>query len=200
LKEVERQVAAIERRFGDMSIEEMNKAQRVINDRLVQYLNPKQAGSAIGGPMAALLRSPRLAEAVGKMVTTVFDDLSVQRTAAEIAILVTARHWNCHYEFDLHRRFAAKVGVDSAVVEAIEIGARPELIGELGDVYDFSIRLLRDGDVDDVTFKRVADGCGRQGAVELIAIVGLYSMLALVLNVDRYPPPTGRMLPDLDSD
>jgi 4-carboxymuconolactone decarboxylase len=198
--DVERQVAASARRFGEMPIEEMNTAQRAVNDRLVQYLNPKHTGSAIGGPMAALLRSPKLAEAVGEMVTTVFDDLSVPRTAAEVAILVTARHWNCDYEFDLHRRFAAKFGVDPAVVDAIENRARLELTGELGDVYDFSIQLLRDGDVEDEAFKRVADRWGQQGTVELIAIVGFYSMLALVLNVDRYPPPTGRMLPDLDPD
>ena len=70
----------------------------------------------------------------------------------------------------------------------------------LEPVYEFATQLLRDGDVSDEVFGRVADRWGRQGAVELIATVGFSSMIALVLNVDRYPVPLeeeGRVLPVL---
>ncbi|MCE0765970.1 hypothetical protein LWC35_24145 [Pseudonocardia kujensis] len=186
------------RRFGDLPAEEMDPAQRAVNDRLVAYLYPDRAGdgSVIGGPMAALLRSPGLAEGVGRLVPLMFEGLSIPRTAVELAVLLTARHWNCHFEFHTHRRYAARFGLDPEVVEAIAHGVRPELGGELADTHDFVGELLRDGDVDDATFAAVADRWGRQGAVELITAVGFYTSLALVLNVDRYPAPA---LPALTS-
>lgn len=176
-----------ERRFGDMSIDDMDGSQRALNDWLLEYLRPGRPAdnATVGGPMAALLHSPKLARAVGQMVTVMFDDLSVPRTITELAILVTAKHWNCEYEQHIHQRLAVKFGLDSAVVAEIESGTRPPLSADLNEVYDFTVSLLRDGDVSDEAFERVAGRWGLQGAVELITTVGFYTMLALILNVDR---------------
>jgi 4-carboxymuconolactone decarboxylase len=180
----------------------MDDAQRGVNDWLVSYLRPGQAGTGqtLGGPMDALLHSPKLAELTGQMATLMFDELSLPRTATEVAVLVTARHWSSHFEFHIHRRYAAKAGLGPDVVDAIERGVRPPLSADLDDAYDFAIQLLHHGDVSDDLFSRVSGRWGRQGAVELIATVGYYSFLAFVLNVDHYPVPTehgGRMLPPL---
>lgn len=187
------------RRFGDMPTNLMNDDQRATNDWLLNYMYPEQssARTTIGGPIAALLHSPRLAEGIGRMVPVMFDELSIPRAVVEIAILVTARHWNCHYEFDTHRRYAARSGVDPSVVLAIETGSTPTLDDEMREAFDFARELLRQGDVSDRTFARVAGHWGLQGAVELIATVGFYSMLALVLNVDHYPVPRDRKLPTI---
>ncbi|MDI9979792.1 hypothetical protein [Rhodococcus sp. IEGM 1307] len=196
----ERPTAAGARRFGDLTTGEMDVAQRSVNDWLVEYLYPDRAGTGveIGGPMAALLRSPKLAEAVGRMVPLMFDGLSIPRKATELAILLTARHWNCHFEFDTHRRYAEQHGIDVAAIEAIANGVRPEMTSDLADTYEFVVQLLRVGDVGDAAFASVNERWGQQGSVELIAVVGFYSMLAMVLNVDRYPVPASeRLLPDL---
>jgi 4-carboxymuconolactone decarboxylase len=187
-----------------MPVEEMDDAQRTVNDWLVAYLRPGQAGTgeALGGPMDALLHSPKLAELTGQMATLMFEQLSLPRKATEVVVLVTARHWNCNFEFHIHRRYAGKAGLDSAVVEAIETGVRPQLPPELDDAYEFAVQLLRHGDVSDDLFARIVDRWGRRGAVELVATVGYYSFLAFVLNVDRYPVPTesgGRLLPPLNA-
>ncbi|WP_236794433.1 carboxymuconolactone decarboxylase family protein [Amycolatopsis sp. GM8] len=187
----ERQRSGGTRRFGELPVEEMDSAQRAVNDRLVGYLYPDRAGSgaAIGGPMTALLRSPELADAVGRLVPLMFEGLSVPRAATEVTILLTARHWDCDFEFHTHRKYAARYGVEDAVVEAIANDVKPELGDELADTYDFVARLLREGDVDDATFASVERRWGRQGAIELVTTVGFYTMLALVLNVDHYPAP-----------
>ncbi len=178
-----------ERRFGDLPIVEMDSAQRAVNEWLVAYLRPDQASTetVIGGPMHALLRSPQLAELAGRMVPFFFDGLCVPRAVTELVILLTARRWNSDYEFHTHRRYAARFDIEPDVIDAIEAGVRPTLTGELSDVYDFATQLLQDGDVSDAAFARVAARWGRQGAVELVAAVGFYTMLALVLNVDRLP-------------
>ncbi|MFI7190245.1 carboxymuconolactone decarboxylase family protein [Nocardia nova] len=188
------------RRFGDLPAVAMDSVQRNVNDRLVEYLHPEKAGTGatIGGPMSALLRSPNLAEAVGKMVPIMFDGLSIPRTAMELAVLLTARHWNCHFEFDVHRRHAVTAGLSPETIEYIAHGHYPRLSDELEATYTFVMQLLRDGDVEDDAFASVTRLWEEQGAVELIATVGFYSMLAMVLNVDRYPP-AGLSLPHLAS-
>jgi 4-carboxymuconolactone decarboxylase len=178
----------------------MDSEQRAINDWLVEYLRPGRTGTGetIGGPMDALLHSPKLAEMVGRMVPLIFEGLTVSRKATELAVLVTARYWNCNYEFGVHRRHAATFGLDLSIVDAIEVGIRPELDDQLEAVFKFVTQLLQDGDVSDGVFDTVVNIWGLQGTVELISTVGFYTMLAFVLNVDRCPVPNGgRILPPI---
>jgi 4-carboxymuconolactone decarboxylase len=62
-------------------------------------------------------------------------------------------------------------------------------------VYDFCTELYRDKAVADGTFKAVADRFGEQGVIDLIAACGYYSIVSMVLNVDRYPLPEGEAPP-----
>lgn len=177
------------RRFGNFRIEDMDSAQRQVNDWLVSHLHPEQLGrgATMGGPMDVLLHNANLAELTGRMATLIFEGLSVPRRATEVAILITARHWNCNYSFETHRRYGLRYGVEPEVIDSIEAGVRPQLEGELVSVYRFTTELLRNGDVTDHAFREVADLWGNRGAAELIATVGFSSMIALALNVDRYP-------------
>jgi hypothetical protein len=50
---------------------------------------------------------------------------------------------------------------------------------------------LADGHVDDQTFAAVVDRWGRQGAMDLIGVVGYYCLVSFILNVDRVPVPGG---------
>jgi 4-carboxymuconolactone decarboxylase len=46
-----------------------------------------------------------------------------------------------------------------------------------------------------VAFKAVVDRFGEQGVIDLIAACGYYSIVSMVLNVDRYPLPAGEQPP-----
>ena len=52
-------------------------------------------------------------------------------------------------------------------------------------VYDFCTDLLGSGHVSDASFKRIADRFGERGVIDLIGAVGYYSLVSMVLNVDR---------------
>ncbi len=59
-------------------------------------------------------------------------------------------------------------------------------------VYDFCTELLLDtGQVSDADYKRVNDRFGERGVIDLIGAVGYYSLVSMVLNVDRVPLPAG---------
>ena len=62
-------------------------------------------------------------------------------------------------------------------------------------MYDFCTEMFRDKAVSDVAFKAVVDRFGEQGVIDLIAACGYYSIVSMVLNVDRYPLPAGEQPP-----
>jgi 4-carboxymuconolactone decarboxylase len=45
--------------------------------------------------------------------------------------------------------------------------------------------------VSDATFKAAKDRFGERGVVDLIGVTGYYSLVSMLLNVDRYPLPDG---------
>jgi len=62
-------------------------------------------------------------------------------------------------------------------------------------VHDFCTELFRDKTVSDATFKAAVERFGEQGVIDLIAASGYYSIVSMVLNVDRYPLPAGERPP-----
>jgi 4-carboxymuconolactone decarboxylase len=62
-------------------------------------------------------------------------------------------------------------------------------------VYDFSVQSLVDKQVSDATWSAVTARLGEHGAVDLLGIVGYYSMLALVMNGACTPEPAGAAMP-----
>ena len=57
--------------------------------------------------------------------------------------------------------------------------------------YDFCSELLKKHEVSDATFKATKDRFGERGVVDLIGVMGYYHLVAMALNVDRYPMPDG---------
>ena len=62
-------------------------------------------------------------------------------------------------------------------------------------IYDFSTELHVHRQVSDDSFKAVVERFGEQGVMDLIAVNGYYTLIAMVLNVDRTPVPGGAPLP-----
>jgi len=52
--------------------------------------------------------------------------------------------------------------------------------------------------VSDATYKLALDRFGERGVVDLIGVSGYYTLVSMVLNVDRHPLPQG-VLPPLKS-
>jgi 4-carboxymuconolactone decarboxylase len=64
-------------------------------------------------------------------------------------------------------------------------------------VYEYARQLLQHGDVDDDVYQRTLAIFGEAGTVELTAIVGYYSMVAMTLNAHRIPLPDEGAVPPL---
>jgi len=113
-----------------------------------------------------------------------------------MAILITGRFWSAQYEFWAHSRLARTAGLGDAIIDAIAEGRRPSpMSGDERIVYDFCTELFHDKAVSDATFKAVVDRFGEHGVIDLIAASGYYSIVSMVLNVDRHPLPVGERPP-----
>ena len=105
-----------------------------------------------------------------------------------MAILLTARWWASQYEWYTHKTLALDAGLDAAVIDDIQAGRRPaRMQADETVVYDFSAELRERRRVSDETFKAAVTLLGEQGVMDLIALMGYYDLVSMVLNVDRYP-------------
>lgn len=148
----------------------------------------------IVGPLRAALHNADLAEQWQAMGRVLRYEISLPKQVRELVILLVARRWNCDLEFHLHASEAIESGVAAAVVEAIRNCAVPELgSAEARDVYRYTRALLIGADVSDEAHAAIVAHWGVVGVVELTALIGYYSMVAMTLNAHRMEPEDGAL-------
>ncbi|MGE3711676.1 MAG: carboxymuconolactone decarboxylase family protein [Hyphomicrobiaceae bacterium] len=172
-------------RFPPIAREQWSESQRRVAEEIVS--GPR---GELRGPFVPLLHSPELAGHVQKLGGHIRFGTGIPDNLIEIAVLMTARRFDCAQIWVSHRVLAAKAGVRDAVILAIRDRRRPAALSE-GEaiVFNFCEELARDNAVSDATFERAVGRLGRKGAIELAAACGYYALLAQVLNVAQPPLP-----------
>jgi len=113
-----------------------------------------------------------------------------------MVILMTAREWTQEFEWSHHYTYALEAGLAPAIIAAIADGRRPQAMAEdEAAAYDFAGELQRRKSVSDETFAKARTAFGEPGVIDLVGIVGYYSLLAMVMNVARTKPDTSTGLP-----
>ena len=141
------------------------------------------------GPFEPLLYSPEVMNRTRAMGDYLRYNSAIGNTLSELVILITAREWSQDYEWYVHYPIALKAGIKSVTADAIADGRRPSGMSDDEEiVYDFSIELHRNKRVSDRTFERAEKRFGKRGVVDLTAIAGYYTLLAMELNAARYEP------------
>ena len=165
--------------------DEMNAAQRAVYDKIVS--GPR---GTLVGPLRAALHNPSLADAWQALGQVLRFETSLPRSLNELAILVTARHWNSELEWTIHAEAARAAGLDGAVIEAIRTCKVPDFTcAEEREIYEFSRELLEKGKAGDGAYAAILTRWDAIGAVELSALIGYYSMVAMTLNNHGIPLP-----------
>jgi 4-carboxymuconolactone decarboxylase len=149
------------------------------------------------GPFNPLMYSPQVMNHARAMGDYLRYNSAIGNTLSELVILITAREWNQDYEWHVHHAIALKVGIKPEIVDAIADGRRPTGMGEDEEiVYDFLSELHKNKRVSDRSFERAEKRFGKKGVVDLTAINGYYTLLAMEMNVARYEAPKdGKKLP-----
>ncbi|SLN76796.1 carboxymuconolactone decarboxylase family protein [Roseisalinus antarcticus] len=147
------------------------------------------------GPLRLWLISPQMAELAQALGQYARYDSVLPPDLSELAILVTARYWSSGFEWAQHAPIALAAGLPAEVVDAIAVGARPELTGALAAVLDLAVELHRDKRVSDATYAAAEDLLGEQAVVDLVAICGYYTLISMTINAFELPDGTGPVLP-----
>ena len=174
-------------RFKPLTYEEMTPEQKTLTDHVLSGER-----RSMDGPFNVYLRSPEMGDLEQKLGAYLRFHSSVPRKLNELAIMITARYWNAQFEWYAHHRYALEAGVSPAVADAIAAGKRPtSMQPDEETVYTFCTELLTKKQVSDATFDAAKKLLGERGVVDLVALLGYYHFVSMVLNVDRYPLPEG---------
>lgn len=178
-------------RFPAIPDAELSAEQR----RVVEAILAGPRGS-LRGPFVPLLRSPGLADHVQRLGAHLRFGAALPRDVTELAILVTARACRAQFEWHAHAPLAVAAGVPEPVIAAIGRGERPEAAAPaLLLAHDFTAALHRSRAVDGRLFVQARESWGEHGVVELTALCGYYTLVALILNVAEMPVPEGSRVP-----
>lgn len=149
--------------------------------------------SAVSGPLAVMLVSPTLGDLAQRTMayarfagTEGFS--SVPPKLNELAILMAARLWSSPYVWEAHDRYAVRMGLPPALVDAIRLGSAPptNLEPDVRAVYTFVDELLRSKAVTDATFNAARTALGSERAlIDLVGTLAIYQMSAMLTAVDR---------------
>ena len=181
-------------RLPEIPLEAMNGAQR---DAVADYKRTRKT-TIFEGPFIPLLRSPELMTNVQRVGEYLRYRSALPRRLSEMAILITARQWCQQFEWCIHSADAAAAGLTTSVIDAIADGRRPtEAADDEAALHDFCLELLQNKRVSDPTYARAVALFNEQGVIDLVGILGYYSLLAMIMNTARTPVRTG-MTPMLE--
>lgn len=148
------------------------------------------------GPLRAALHHPELASRWQKLGALLRFETSLPPRLSELAILATARRWNSQVEWHIHAQAARTAKLSDDVIEAIRFARCPEFSRpDEAAIYEFVRHLQETGSVPHDLYQTVLQLLNEVGVVELTAIVGYYTMVAMTLNAHEIPLPAGVATP-----
>jgi 4-carboxymuconolactone decarboxylase len=173
------------------SPETMTPEQRRVYDAVVS--GPR---GSLRGPLRAALHRPELADKWQQLGELLRYRTSLPARLSELAILVTARHCRCALEWHIHEDMAVKANLERAIIEDIRAGRRPvSADADALAIYDYAEELTRQTHVRSEVYQRVLERWQPVGVVELTALIGYYTMVAMTLNAHEIPLPDGAPTP-----
>lgn len=138
---------------------------------------------AIISPFVPMLRSPELMDLVQETGAYLRYRCAIGTRLTELAVLVTARHWDQQVEWAIHAPIAEQAGIAENIIAAVSLGKRPNFDEEDERlVYDCVTELLESKRLSDEAHDKAQALFGEQGMIDLFGVVGYYSLLSMVMN------------------
>lgn len=144
------------------------------------------------GPFNAWLHVPKIGRRLSTLGAYLRFRTSIERRLSEVAICTVGAHWHSEFEFFAHAPMALEHGVDASVIDALRENRTPSF--DRDDervVYEVASQLLNDRRVDDDTYVAAEALFGEAGMVELVALIGYYCLISMLLNLFEVPLPPG---------
>jgi 4-carboxymuconolactone decarboxylase len=159
------------------------------------YDAAKQSSGIVGGPYTAYIRLPKLFEASQNMRGCLASG-PLSRREQQIVNLTVARHWNARYPWFAQVRGSLAVGIDQAVIDAINAHGTPDL-PDARERTCFAVArdLLANKGISDEAYAAAEKTMGVEALVALVATVGSFSMTCMTANTFGVEPPSANPTP-----
>ena len=172
-------------RYRDIAPGEMTAAQRRVHDLIVAGRRGR-----FGGPFQLLIRAPEICEHAAKLGEHLRWGTSLPNRLSDLAIITTARFWRAQFEWFAHAPLAEKAGVPAAAVEAIRRGETPSFTQkDEALVHRICTELFNTQRLSDASFAEAVASLGETGLIEVIGIIGYYTLIGNTLNVFQVALP-----------
>lgn len=170
----------------------MNEQQARVYDAALE------AGAPVGGPYYAYIRLPNLFEAAQNLRQCLGSGPLPARER-QIAYLAVARHWDARYPWFAQARASLAIGLERAVIDAINAGQTPELAAPRERICLAVAReLLAQKGLSDRRYAEAEQILGLEDLVALIATIGSFTMTCLTAGTFQIDPPANNPVPLLD--
>lgn len=144
---------------------------------------------AVVGPLAVWLNRVKLADTAQKLGQYCRYDSSLEPRLSELAILVTARIWDAAFEWQSHEPPARAAGLDHDIIEALRNDQEP--VFDKPDeavVYEVARTLNLQRGISDDLYNRAETLLGKDGLVDLIGVLGYYSLISMTIKAFDVDP------------
>lgn len=153
----------------------------------------------VRGPLAIWLHRPEFAARAQDLGRYCRYDTLLGEELSELAILITGRIFGSEYEWQVHKGFALKAGLSPDVIEAIRLKMRPSFDDPAQEVvHDIACAVHEQRNVDDALYSRAVAVIGEPALVDLVGLLGYYTLISLTINVFKVPPLGDDPAPELD--
>ena len=159
------------------------------------YDAAKQSSGIVGGPYTAYIRLPKLFEACQNLRIALSSGPLSPREH-QIVNLTVARHWNARYPWFAQVRRSLAVGIDRAVIDAINARKPPSLADAREQAcHAVASELLANRGLSDGTYAAAEKALGLESLVALVASTGSFSMTCLTAGAFEVDPPADNPVP-----
>ncbi len=146
----------------------------------------------VRGPLAVWMRSAGLAATAQALGQYCRFDSTLNKRLSELAVLVTARIWNAEFEWFAHKGHALDAGLSPEIIEAIRTCATPVFADpEEAVVFDIAQAMHVHRRLNDTLYARGLAVLGERRLIDLIGLLGYYSLVSMTLNAFEVDVPEG---------
>ena len=182
-------------RILPIPLDQMTPEQRSVADTLIA--SPRKR---VSGPFNALIRKPVLADRVRQLGDSIRFENSLPDHLREFAITITAKYWSAKYEWYIHSNLAIDLGIEKSIIDAIGLEQEVHLTDPGQQIiYEFTHELLHTKQVSDATYEKAFKQFGETTLIDLMATIGYFGFVSVILNTVRVPLPEGVVLSNFKS-
>jgi 4-carboxymuconolactone decarboxylase len=149
--------------------------------------------TGVRGPFGVLMHVPALADRVAALEDYFRFNAALPAADRELVVMATAREMGARYPWARHEARGREVGTRTEAIETVRAnGTLEQLTPRERLLVEIVRTLLRTRGLPDELYSRALAELGRQQLIEMVGLIGHYSLIGFTVNAFDVEPPDER--------